>query len=172
MPTRRTVSLLIITQPEQSRGAGPIRSPDPPVRLPLRPGSLRSHPHRSRRPARQQAHTTLPAEAVTIAATPLITITADPLRKLSLHNESTRPHQSHQPESMSGRGIGASLPFVPAASVLPHRRALEPHLARAEVPLGLPGREKPRRLVDRMGQCRSGADRARRCVMPQRESLR
>ena len=43
--------------------------------------------------------------------------------------------------------------------VLPHRRALEPHLVRAEVPARLPEREELRRLVDRVGQSRRRAGR-------------
>ena len=43
--------------------------------------------------------------------------------------------------------------------LLPHRRALEPHVVRAEVSAGREQREELRRLVDRMGQSRRRADR-------------
>ncbi len=33
---------------------------------------------------------------------------------------------------------GEGIPRLPGDRVLPHRRALEPHLVRPEVPLGLP----------------------------------
>ncbi len=42
--------------------------------------------------------------------------------------------------------------------VLPHRRALEPHLVRAHAPPRLPERPQLRRLVDRVGQRRARAD--------------
>ncbi len=43
--------------------------------------------------------------------------------------------------------------------LLPHRRAVEPHVVRAEASAGLPGREELRRLVDRVGQPRRRAGR-------------
>ena len=43
--------------------------------------------------------------------------------------------------------------------LLPHRRALEPHLVRAQAPARLRGRAQLRRLVDRVGQRRARADR-------------
>ena len=43
--------------------------------------------------------------------------------------------------------------------LLPHRRAVEPHLVRAQVPARLSEREELRRLVDRMGQPRRRAGR-------------
>ena len=46
--------------------------------------------------------------------------------------------------------------------LLPHRRAIEPHLVRAQVSAGLQQREELRRLVDRMGQHGRRADRPRR----------
>ena len=46
--------------------------------------------------------------------------------------------------------------------LLPHRRALEPHLVRAHPPARLRARAQLRRLVDRVGQRRARADRAGR----------
>ena len=65
------------------------------------------------------------------------------------------------------QGVGTETPQR-HDRLLPHRRAVEPHLVRAQIPAGLPQREELRRLVDRMGQhrraCRSpkGAAAARR----------
>ena len=50
----------------------------------------------------------------------------------------------------------------PDDRVLPHRRALEPHVVRAHPPPRLHGRQELRRLVDRVGQHRAGPHRARR----------
>ncbi len=53
--------------------------------------------------------------------------------------------------------------------VLPHRRAVQPHLVRADPPARPARGAQLRRLVDRMGQCRAGArrgwGRARRSAM-------
>ena len=46
--------------------------------------------------------------------------------------------------------------------LLPHRRALQPYLVRPEVPARLPEREELRRVLDRVGQPRRRAGRARR----------
>ena len=46
--------------------------------------------------------------------------------------------------------------------LLPHRRAVQPHLVRADASARYPRRAQLRRLMDRMGQHRPGADRRRR----------
>ena len=49
----------------------------------------------------------------------------------------------------------------PHDRLLPHRRAIQPHLVRAQLPARLPQREELRRLVDRVGQHGRRADRQR-----------
>src|SRR5690606_36119057 len=56
-------------------------------------------------------------------------------------------------------GAGA-LPRRRPRHLLPHRRALRPHLVRAHLPPRLPPRAELRRLVDRVGEPRPCPDRA------------
>ena len=71
------------------------------------------------------------------------------------HVQDARRARGHLP------GRGRAEPGRRGGGLLPHRRAVQPHLVRAAAPARLRPRAQLRRLVDRVGQQRPGPDHPR-----------
>ncbi|VWX48778.1 hypothetical protein MICRO80W_170005 [Micrococcus luteus] len=155
--------------------------PRGPDRGPRRvPGDRARRPHRARRPrGRPPGHRDHPADRRPLPSRVHGRDHAHGRLPAGGH-PARRPHPHGGVRAVGVRGqrgrhlqvpcrAGAGLPHRRRAAggrrrdrLLPHRRAVLPHLVRAQVPARPRGRPQLRRLLDRVGQRRAPADRRRR----------